>query len=116
MRVDCVCAFHCMDYVVVFKPRIGEGQVLSTLLQADKTQEATRAFSIAATILLQLPDIPLPLTFAKDMDIVKVWFLILAKINGINGSLLSLIMCSLKTITGPWHRLKPNTLLWTFSF
>lgn len=55
-----------MDYVVVFKPRIWEGQVLSTLLQADKTQEATRAFSIAATILLQLPDIPLPLTFAKD--------------------------------------------------
>lgn len=55
-----------MDYVV-FKQRIWEGQVLSTVLQADKGQEATRPFSNPATILLQLPDIPLPLNFAKDI-------------------------------------------------
>lgn len=44
----------------------GKGRFLSTLLQADKAQEATRTFSIAATTLLQLTDIPLPLSFAKD--------------------------------------------------
>lgn len=40
---------------------------MSTVLQADKVQEATRAFSNPTTTLLQLHDIPLPLAFAKDI-------------------------------------------------